>query len=785
MIQGGRLKHSVVLLLFVVQIFTSIDLASAQSLAESERVQALDFVQDQAQLDSVLATMDDQQVREVLRQELQQKLQPSQNHQVAEKNVFTYIQGLLHILQGVTFEDIEDGDGAAGFAAAMKRIPADVAAAFLQVGDGTVAGFALQLALIVAILVASCGVEYYFHRVTGNATLQFPEVKASDELGGGRLIAACLVLLPAVVHLLIFTLTAFCTFFLLGVEQSAVRMAFMACLLAIALGRGMSLIMRFLCAPDHPNLRMLAIDDHLAKSLYKGLRFLVWYLSVGLLLFTFLKELGGIRPGYQALLVLVGTLLIVFLGGGMVFCKDTVVRAIISEHGGGISWARRQMAQFWHILALLYLFVVWLVWINSVFSGEIRNNGALIISLLIVPIFLVIDRLGFWVIGNIVEALEIQPDQEEEEKKKKALGEDYRPPEERIDTIRRLLTQAVRLFIFFILAIWLLSLWGYPFPYGYAIVDAAFDILVTLALALFVWRFTSRFIERKIAESMPEEEDVPEDDGGEFGNVRNFGRSYTLLPLIRKMVAMSLMVMVTMIILSAIGIDIGPLLAGAGVIGLAVGFGAQKLVSDVFSGIFYLLDDAFRVGEYIEAGTVKGSVENITLRNVMLRHHRGMLQIVPHSELGSITNYMRGGIVVKFNLEFPYDTDVEKVRKIIKRVGQAMLLDEELGPDFILPVKSQGVYEITNSVMVIRVKFTAKPGRQFLIRREAFRRITEALAAKDIHYAHRKVIVEVPQNGQNQPSPDQIKQAVEAGAAAELIKQGGEQALEEDVHKLP
>jgi small-conductance mechanosensitive channel len=141
---------------------------------------------------------------------------------------------------------------------------------------------------------------------------------------------------------------------------------------------------------------------------------------------------------------------------------------------------------------------------------------------------------------------------------------------------------------------------------------------------------------------------------------------------------------------------------------------------------------------------------------------------------------MRGGIVVKFPLEFPYDTDVELVRKTIKKVGQAMLQDEELGPDFILPVKSQGVNEITNSVMVIRVKFTAKPGRQFLIRREAFRRITEALAKKGIHYAHRKVIVEVPQAQEDTLSPNQVQQAVEAGAAAGLITENDGEAQQKN-----
>ena len=99
---------------------------------------------------------------------------------------------------------------------------------------------------------------------------------------------------------------------------------------------------------------------------------------------------------------------------------------------------------------------------------------------------------------------------------------------------------------------------------------------------------------------------------------------------------------------------------------------------------------------------------------------------------------------VTFPLEFSYDTNIDKVLKIRKKVWQDMLVDEELGDDFYLPVKSQGVNEITNSVMVIRVKFTSKPGKQFVIKREAFRRITEALNAKGIYYAHRKVIVDLP-----------------------------------------
>jgi ABC-type cobalamin/Fe3+-siderophores transport system ATPase subunit len=151
------------------------------------------------------------------------------------------------------------------------------------------------------------------------------------------------------------------------------------------------------------------------------------------------------------------------------------------------------------------------------------------------------------------------------------------------------------------------------------------------------------------------------------------------------------------------------------------------------------------------------------------------LQIIPHSELGAITNYMRGGIIVKFNLEFPYDADIDKIRKVIKKVGKAMLADEELGKDFIKPVKSQGVREIANSVMVIRVKFTANPGAHFVIRREAYKRITEALNKKGIYYAHKKVIVDIPSGLEGSENSAQAgfiaKGAGAAADAAEGISQ--------------
>jgi small-conductance mechanosensitive channel len=197
-----------------------------------------------------------------------------------------------------------------------------------------------------------------------------------------------------------------------------------------------------------------------------------------------------------------------------------------------------------------------------------------------------------------------------------------------------------------------------------------------------------------------------------------------------------------MIALSAVGIDIGPLIAGAGVVGIAIGFGAQTLVRDVVSGIFFLIDDAFRVGEYIEAGPLKGTVEGISMRSLRLRHHRGAIHTVPYGELKTLTNHSRDWVIVKLEFQVTYDTDVDRVKKLLKRIGQEMLEDPALRPNLIETLKSQGIDQLADHGLLVRAKFTARPGEQFVIKREALQRIKRAFDAAGIRFAYPTVTIQ-------------------------------------------
>lgn len=163
--------------------------------------------------------------------------------------------------------------------------------------------------------------------------------------------------------------------------------------------------------------------------------------------------------------------------------------------------------------------------------------------------------------------------------------------------------------------------------------------------------------------------------------------------------------------------NVWPLITGLSVFGLAIGFGSQTLVKDIVSGLFFLLDDAFRMGEYIETSGAKGTVERISVRSVSLRHSRGAVATIPYGQIGKIQNHSRDWVIEKLVFRVDFHTDVEKVRKLFKRIGQEIAEDPELNADLLEPFKSQGIAEVEDGTLLIRGKFKAKAGRQFAIRK--------------------------------------------------------------------
>lgn len=260
------------------------------------------------------------------------------------------------------------------------------------------------------------------------------------------------------------------------------------------------------------------------------------------------------------------------------------------------------------------------------------------------------------------------------------------------------------------------------------IVRTALDILIIALAADFIWNVLKGLIERRLRAL---------DNGGELapGATRDPARLRTLLPITKKLLAIIIFFMTALMMLSEAGFQIGPIIAGAGVIGLAVSFGAQTLVRDIFSGFFYLFDDAFRVGEYIQSGNYKGTVESFSIRSVRLRHHRGPLYTVPFGVLGAIQNMSRDWVIDILTVGVTYDTDLDAVRKIIKNVGQQLKDDPELAPLILAPLKMQGVQQFGDFAIQIRLKIMTRPGEQFVVRRRAYGLIKKEFDSCGIKFA--------------------------------------------------
>ncbi|HET6518687.1 MAG TPA: mechanosensitive ion channel domain-containing protein [Geminicoccaceae bacterium] len=262
----------------------------------------------------------------------------------------------------------------------------------------------------------------------------------------------------------------------------------------------------------------------------------------------------------------------------------------------------------------------------------------------------------------------------------------------------------------------------------------AINAVAIVLLADFAWHVARAWIDCRLAEASAGVQ-------AQGDELRRRARLRTLLPILRNVLFIVLMAMAALMALAALGVEVGPLIAGAGVVGLAIGFGAQTLVKDIISGMFFLLDDAFRVGEYIESGNIRGTVEAFSLRSIKLRHHRGALHTIPFGSLDKITNYSRDWVIDKVTVSVTYDTDLDKVKPIIKQIGKELQADPELAPHILETLKMQGVEQFGDFAIQIRLKMMTKPGEQFVIRRRAYGLIKKAFAANGIEFAFPTVTV--------------------------------------------
>jgi small-conductance mechanosensitive channel len=410
----------------------------------------------------------------------------------------------------------------------------------------------------------------------------------------------------------------------------------------------------------------------------------------------------------------------------------------------GTGIVRTCLARYWYALAVVVLLLLYAAFLVGAFLGELAYVEALVRTLETLLLLWGIEALCAKGLRDLRRRME-------------ASGEDLVAPLIGLRILRALARTGVLTMLTYVwLVHTMLPIAGFGMQnFGHSIMLAGVTVFATYVL----WEALRTVIERHLGAAVPRPGDAEAEDAA--GRPRS--RLATILPLLRVGLAAGLFTVTGLVVASQLGIDTAPLIAGAGVLGLAISFGSQALVRDIVSGIFFIADDAFRVGEYVDTGRLKGTVEGMTMRSLRLRHQNGQLHTIPFGQLGAVTNFSRDWATVKFNLRLARDTDLERLRRTVKRLGLELMRDPELAPQIIEPLKLQGLAEVADSAMVVRLKFTALPANASWVQRTYLGHLYERLPAEGIEFVSNVVAVQTVG-----ASPGNGPQPAAAGAAATL-----------------
>lgn len=446
---------------------------------------------------------------------------------------------------------------------------------------------------------------------------------------------------------------------------------------AVVAIRLIAALARLLFSPREAAARLLPVGDREAELLYRQLMILAGLLVMFRLVYELARDGGEGLRGLLALAMI--WLFALALSRAIWCCRDLIFRYFRRDDASAsaASGVPRGLAAWLHWVAIGYVVVaavaanfVRLATGNSI-AGPILATFAI---LLVIPLADWLVRVGARSVVRALSGRTAAPEEEEEEPGAVRRREAY----------ERVLVRNGRVLLSVGAVLAMAAVWSIDVGtaaesgLGARVGGSLFDIVVTLTLASALWGLVRTALRQGAVEA--------EAGDGEVGSAGAGSRLQTMLPLFGNVVLVTIAVIAGLVVLSSLGVNIAPLIAGAGVL--------------------------------------------------------GPINTIPFGEIKTLTNFSRDWAIMKLELRVAYSADLEKVRKIVKSVGQDLLAHPEYGPNFLQPLKSQGVHRMDDSAFIIRVKFMAKPGEQFVLRREVFRRIQQAFAAAGIEFAPRRVIVD-------------------------------------------
>ncbi len=516
--------------------------------------------------------------------------------------------------------------------------------------------------------------------------------------------------------------------------------------------------LRFLFAPGRPALRLVSIDDKNASFLYRNIVGIIVLVGIALFIMNFIIA-NGISIQGTALAFWPNLAVFAWLGW-TIFQARTGVAMMSRGWEADVTPMENRVARAYPWFDLVLIAASWLIFELMIVGGNgaALEGGKQYLTLAILLLAPTMDTMIRGLVRHLVPPMQGQG----------AIAEKaYVSTKRSYIRIGRVVVFGLVVLVIFLM--WDLSISSLTSnQIGLRFAARLFTFLMILAAGYLVWEVATLLFNRRIArETAPEGVDLQSEDAGEITGTGG-SRMTTVLPLLRMATQAAIIVLTVLVALSNLGIDITPLIAGAGIVGLAVGFGAQTLVRDIVSGVFFLIDDAFRVGEHIVVADTAGTVEKISVRSLQLRHPQGAVHTIPYGGISRVANNSRDWVIVKMKFTVPFDTDVNKVRKIFKQIGTD-ILEAPYAGDIIQTFKSQGVSNVDDVGLLVRGKFMSRPGKQWSIRKDIYSRVQTAFAAAGIEFARREVRVSIPRY---QDLTESERQAVASSAAQAALEKG-------------
>jgi small-conductance mechanosensitive channel len=489
----------------------------------------------------------------------------------------------------------------------------------------------------------------------------------------------------------------------LGGSRSS-RLILLAVIDAYVLCAAILAIARMMLSPGEPRLRLFDVPDALEAWLIRWIRRIAVVAVFGYAAAEVGSLLGLSDDARVALLKAVSLVIHVFLAIMVLQKRRTIARLIRgpTDATGPTARVRAALASVWHWIALVLIMAMWIVWVVEVphgFSWLLRFTfitGALLIGARLLSILLS---------GVINRALNVPLTRFPNLEARLRL---YHPV---INGLLRFAVYALTLLAFLQLYGLKGLTWLAETDLGQRIASAFVMIAVTFLLAVAVWEAANIAIDRHL-ETLAKEEQA----------VRS-ARLRTLLPLLRTALAITILVFAGLTVLSEIGINIAPLLAGAGIIGVAIGFGSQKLVQDLINGIFLLLENAMQVGDQVTVSGLSGAVEALSVRTIRLRAGDGSVHVIPFSAVTSVTNVNRGIGNASVSVVVDYTEDTDHVAAVLTEIVAGMRSEQAFAGKMLSDLQLWGVDKIDGAGATIVGQVVCTDSGRWSVQRELNRRM--------------------------------------------------------------